>query len=91
MKTALLLAVALVTFSSIPLMAQQAAASAQQSATASTAGAQVNESSGASAQARPGQMQANGSAATAAEMQPVKANLSASWIRNPLGLANKLW
>ena len=75
MKIALLFAVAVVIFSSVPGMAHQAASSAQQSGTASAAGAQVNESGSASAQTGPGQTQANGSAAAGARMQPVKGEL----------------
>ncbi|HEV2484392.1 MAG TPA: hypothetical protein VGT08_02580 [Terracidiphilus sp.] len=65
MKSAKLLAVAMATFASLPLtMAQQADASAQQNASASVAGSQVNDSAnaGASAQASSGKAQTSGSA-----------------------------
>jgi len=51
MKTARLLAVAAATLASIPLMAQQVNASAQQSASGSVAGMHANQSADAGAQA----------------------------------------
>jgi len=64
MKTAKLLAVAIATLASIPLMAQQVNAAAQQSATGSAAGTQVNDSAqgGTNANVNHGRAQASGSA-----------------------------
>ena len=80
MKTAFLLATALVTFTSLPLKAQQADASAQQSTSVQAAGAQVNESgnAGASVSGEDASTQASGSStikSSAAEMKPVNAEL----------------
>ena len=60
MRTAILLVVTMVTISSIPLMAHQAAATAQQSATASTNGTHVNEASNATATTSVRHTQMNG-------------------------------
>lgn len=73
MKTAQLLAVAMVTFSSIPFMAQHVGATTQQSASASATGNHASESAQAGAAA-------NGSAAGAAqarrvELRPVRGEL----------------
>lgn len=65
MRTAKLLAVAMTGLASIPLMAQRVNASAQQSASGSAAGTQVNQSVDAEAQAnvsRRGHAQTNGAA-----------------------------
>ena len=70
MKSALLLAIAIVTLSSLPVASRSSNAEAQEAA-----GARTNESASASAHA--GNAQANGSASssTAAEMRPVNAEL----------------
>jgi len=62
MKTAKLLAVALVTFTSLPLLAQQADATAQQSTDAQAAGANVNQSTNANGKAGLKGAQINGAA-----------------------------
>jgi len=75
MKTALLLAVAVVILSSLPLAAHQATATAQQSASASASGTHVQQSADANAQASPGSVQANGSSTAEGQMRPVRGEL----------------
>jgi hypothetical protein len=73
MKIAILLATALVVFTSIPIKAQQASAAAQQSTAVSGAGGQLNASGSASAER--GTAQLSGSASASEEMRPVNAEL----------------
>ncbi len=68
MKNAILLAVAAVAVSSLPLLAQQSTTAVQQNA-ATAAGAQVTEQAGASAQASPGAAQVSGSSSGSAAAQ----------------------
>jgi hypothetical protein len=86
MKTAILSAAALVIFTSIPMIAQQADATAQLSATVNAAGSQVTEAGNGSASAGRGQGGAarvngsadgsvGGSASAVEEMRPVNAEL----------------
>jgi len=83
MKTAILLATLLVVFTSIPMKAQQANATAQQSTAVSAASGQLNAAGSASgsanASAGPGAAQisgsASGSASASEEMRPVNAEL----------------
>lgn len=76
MRTALLLAVAMVTVSSLPGMARQSAAAAQESAAASAAGAQSGVPGHATAQAGMGSAASLGTGAEAAEnLRPVKGEL----------------
>ncbi len=86
MKTAKLLAVAVATLASLPLMAQQVNAAAQQSASGSAAGMSANESAHANAHANANANQrhgkagsanagARGSAASYAQMRPVSGRL----------------
>ena len=81
MKSAKLLVLTLGVFSSIPLtMAQQVDARAQQHASASAAGTQVNDSvnAGANANASPGHAQVNGARDSSVAMNGERANASAS-------------
>jgi hypothetical protein len=75
MKTALMLAVLAVTFSSLPLAAHQASAAVQQNASASAAGTHAQQSANANAQVSPRSVQANGSASAEEQMRPVKGEL----------------
>jgi co-chaperonin GroES (HSP10) len=69
MKSVILVAVAVVAVSSIPLVAQNAAANAQQNASASTQNAQVNESASGSAKVNREGVQANSNAAGSAAIK----------------------
>ena len=62
MGKTIVFSLAVITLSSIPLMALQADSSAQQSTTATAADAQAHASGGASAQVKPGDTQLNGNA-----------------------------
>lgn len=75
MKTAILLAAALVVFTSIPTRAQQASATAQQSTAVSGAGGQLSTAGTANASAERGAAQLSGSASASEEMRPVNAEL----------------
>jgi hypothetical protein len=74
MKPAILLAIAIVMVSSLPLISRQDDAIAQESASAS-ANAHANQSPAANANANAGGVEANGAAAADAQMQPVNAEL----------------
>lgn len=77
MKTATVLAVALVAFTSIPLLAQQAEASIHQNAQVTADGARANERTNANAQTPRNGTELNGSANSSAhaEMRPVNTEL----------------
>ena len=74
MKQFLVLLAALAV-SSLPLVAQQADATVNQSSAASTAGVKATQSANASAQAGPASAQVSGSASANAEMRPVNTEL----------------
>ncbi len=79
MKSAKLFALSFLVFAAIPLtMAQEVNARAQQNASASVAGTQVNDSVNAGANASPGHAQANAGAAGSAVVNGDRANASAS-------------
>ena len=74
MKNAILFAAALAV-SSVPLVAQQVTAAAEQNSTTSAAGVNASQSASADAKTGSGSVQANGSASANAEMRPINTEL----------------
>ena len=78
MKTAIAIAMALIVLSSIPMHSQQAAASAQQSASATVGSRSVNESSSANLNANRNGVSGSSYAAGNARMSPINGELESS-------------
>ncbi len=87
MKSAILLAVAFVSLSSLPFVSRQSDAAAREDAQAP--GAQVNPSTATNVQAHPGTVQANASASADAQVQPGHAELVGKFDPRPFTVAAK--